>query len=77
MDYSKAIENLHKILTDEEKFSEINKSIFDAIDTDNSGTLEKDEVLDFVKELLKGMDTQNEIGNQAAAVIDDRYRQVF
>lgn len=44
MDYQKAIANLHSILTDEEKFSEINKSIFDAIDTDNSGTLERDEV---------------------------------
>ena len=33
MDYQKAIANLHNILTHEEKFSEINKSIFDAIDT--------------------------------------------
>ena len=74
IDYSRAIDNLHKILTDEEKFAEINKSIFDAIDTDNSGTLEKDEVLTFVKELIRGMDVQNEIGSQ---VIDDRYRQVF
>jgi aspartate aminotransferase len=30
MDYSKAISNLHSILTHEEKFAEINKSIFDA-----------------------------------------------
>jgi hypothetical protein len=55
VDYSKAIENLHGMLTDEEKFAEINKSIFDAIDTDNSGTLEKDEVVAFVRQLLKGM----------------------
>lgn len=55
MDYNKAIDNLHKILTNEEKFAEINKSIFDAIDTDNSGTLERDEVESFVKDLLKGI----------------------
>jgi hypothetical protein len=72
MNYSRAIDNLHKILTDEEKFAEINKSIFDAIDTDNSGTLEKDEVLSFVKELIKGMDSQAE-----THLIDNRYRQVF
>ena len=54
MDYSKAISNLHSILTHEEKFAEINKSIFDAIDTDNSGTLEREEVESFVKSLLVG-----------------------
>ena len=55
MDYQRAKENLSRILTDEERFSEINKSIFDAIDTDNSGTLEKDEVEDFIKEMLRSM----------------------
>jgi Ca2+-binding EF-hand superfamily protein len=55
MDYTKAINNLHQILTNEEKFAEINKSIFDAIDTDNSGTLERDEVESFVKGLLRGI----------------------
>jgi hypothetical protein len=55
MDFEKAIENLHRILTNEERFAEITKSIFDAIDTDNSGTLERDEVELFIKELLKGM----------------------
>ena len=43
------------ILIDEEKFSEINKSIFDAIDTDNSGSLDKEEVETFIKGLLKGI----------------------
>ena len=55
MDYQKAIQNLTDILIDEEKFAEINKSIFDAIDTDNSGSLEKEEVETFVKGLLKGI----------------------
>lgn len=59
MDYQKAIDNLYKILTNEERFAEINKSIFDAIDTDNSGTLERDEVEGFMKDLLKGMHVDN------------------
>ena len=52
------------ILIDEEKFQEINKSIFDAIDTDNSGSLEKEEVETFVKGLLKGIHTGDDgMGN--------------
>lgn len=61
MDYNKAIENLDKILTNEEKFAEINKSIFDAIDTDNSGTLERDEVESFIKGLLRGIHQDNDV----------------
>ena len=57
MDYERAIENLKNILTDVERFAEINKSIFDAIDTDNSGTLEKEEVDIFMKDLLRGIET--------------------
>jgi hypothetical protein len=81
MDYEKAIENLKNILTDVERFAEINKSIFDAIDTDNSGTLEKEEVEDFMKDLLRGIEnTQAEIGHMDQnnnIPVDDRYRQVF
>ena len=55
MDYEKAIRNLHNILHDEERFAEINKSIFDAVDTDNSGTLEREEIEEFVKCLLSGI----------------------
>mmetsp|Transcript_13227 Transcript_13227/g.16807 ORF Transcript_13227/g.16807 Transcript_13227/m.16807 type:complete len:141 (+) Transcript_13227:64-486(+) len=60
MDYEKAINNLHNILTHEDKFAEINKSIFDAIDTDNSGTLEREEVESFVKSLLVGITNDDE-----------------
>ena len=60
MDYQKAINNLHSILTHEEKFAEINNSIFDAIDTDNSGTLEREEVEIFVKSLLVGIHNEEE-----------------
>mmetsp|Transcript_484 Transcript_484/g.540 ORF Transcript_484/g.540 Transcript_484/m.540 type:complete len:129 (-) Transcript_484:50-436(-) len=72
MDYSKAIANLNSILTDEEKFAEINKSIFDAIDTDNSGTLEKDEVESFVKGLLKGIHSGEQIQD-----FEERHKIVF
>ena len=44
----------------EDKFAEINKSIFDAIDTDNSGTLEREEVESFVKSLLVGIHNEEE-----------------
>ena len=72
MDYPKAIENLNEILVDEAKFTEINKSIFDAIDTDNSGTLEKEEVESFVKGLLKGIHQDHEIED-----IESRHQIVF
>ena len=73
MDFGRAIENLRSMLTEEERFADINKSIFDAIDTDNSGTLEKDEVLSFIRELLAGMQQEPEEG----LPVDERYRQVF
>ncbi len=72
MDFQKAIQNLTDILIDEEKFSEINKSIFDAIDTDNSGSLEKEEVETFVKGLLKGIHSED--GGQD---MEERHKIVF
>ena len=71
MDYGKAIDNLKDILTNEERFADINKSVFDAIDTDNSGTLEKEEVQVFVKGLLKGV---NEDSNDD---FEERHKIVF
>ena len=73
MDYQKAIDNLHNILTNEDKFSEINKSIFDAIDTDNSGTLERNEVHSFVESLLVGIHSEDE----QAYDTNERHRIVF
>ena len=55
INYEQAILNLMEILKNEEMFSDINKSVFDAIDTDNSGTLEREEVEVFVIGLLKGV----------------------
>ena len=60
IDYKKAIENLKEIMINEEKFADINKSIFDAIDTDNSGTLEKEEVQTFVHRSLKRYSSRQE-----------------
>ena len=74
MDFQKAIQNLTDILIDEEKFSEINKSIFDAIDTDNSGSLEKEEVETFVKGLLKGIHSGDDGMNND---LQERHKIVF
>ncbi len=77
MDYQKAIDNLHRIMINEERFAEITQSIFDAIDTDNSGTLDKEEVLDFIKELMKGIHhDQNEIENNPR-LIEEKFSNVF
>lgn len=65
MDYIRARDNLSRILTDEERFAEINKSIFDAIDTDNSGTLEKDEVETFIKDLLRSMSVERGVNSNS------------
>ncbi len=74
MDFQKAIQNLTDILIDEEKFSEINKSIFDAIDTDNSGSLEKEEVETCVKGRLKGSHSGDGDGG---ADLQERHKIVF
>ena len=49
VDYAKAIQNLTDILIDIDKFREMNKNIYDAIDTDNEGTLEVSQVETFVR----------------------------
>ena len=78
MDYQKAIQNLTDVLIDEVKFNEIQESIFDAIDTDSSGTLDKEEVKTFVANLLKGISPDSDNANTLLekhkivfAVLDD------
>ena len=73
MDYQKAIQNLTDVLIDETKFTEIQESIFDAIDTDNSGTLDKDEVKNFVANLLKGISPDSD----NAANLLEKHKIVF
>ena len=73
MDYQKAIQNLTDVLIDESKFLEIQESIFDAIDTDNSGSLDKDEVKNFVANLLKGISQDSD----NAANLLEKHKIVF
>ena len=73
MDYQKAIQNLTDVLIDDEKFVEIQESIFDAIDTDNSGSLDRDEVKNFVANLLKGISQDSD----NAANLQEKHKIVF
>ena len=54
VDYQKAIQNLTDILVDLDKFREMCKNIYDAIDTDNEGTLKVIQVDEFVRQFLSG-----------------------
>ena len=54
VDYQKAIQNLTDILIDIDKFREMAKNIYDAIDTDNEGTIKVVQVESFVRLFLKG-----------------------
>ena len=60
-DYAKACQNLTDILIDIEKFQEMTKNIYDAIDTDNAGTLEVSQVEIFVRSFLKGNQIEGQI----------------
>ena len=72
-DYAKACQNLTDILIDLDKFQEMTKNIYDAIDTDNAGTLEVGQVEFFVKQFLKG----NQIEGQINTSFDDKHDVVF
>ena len=74
MDYQKAIQNLTDVLIDKEKFEEIQLSIFDAIDTDNSGSLDVKEVKEFVANLLKGITHES---SEGSADVLERHKIVF
>ena len=54
VNYEKAIQNLTDILIDSAKFQEMCKNMYDAIDTDNEGTLPCKQVESFVVDFLKG-----------------------
>ena len=69
VDYQKAIQNLTDILIDLEKFQEMTKNIYDAIDTDNVGTLQVNQVETFVRNFLKG----NQIEGQQNTSFEDRH----
>ena len=61
------------ILIDVDKFREMNKNIYDAIDTDNEGTLQVDHVEKFVKEFLFG----NQIEGEIDTSFDKEHDEIF
>ena len=73
VDYQKAIQNLTDILIDIDKFREMTKNIYDAIDTDNEGTLKVTQVETFVRLFLKG----NQVEGQTDTSFEDAHDQVF
>uniref|UniRef100_A0A7S3CMG8 EF-hand domain-containing protein n=1 Tax=Strombidium rassoulzadegani TaxID=1082188 RepID=A0A7S3CMG8_9SPIT len=73
VDYQKAIQNLTDILIDNDKFQEMCKNIFDAIDTDNVGTLEVSQVEQFVRSFLRG----NQVPGQINTSFEDSHNQIF
>ena len=61
VDYQKAIQNLTDILIDKEKFMELTSNVYDAIDTDNEGTLDVDMIENFVRTFLRGNQVEGQI----------------
>ena len=73
VDYQKAIQNLTDILIDIDKFREMARNIYDAIDTDNEGTIKTVQVENFVKLFLKG----NQVEGQLDTSFDGVHDHVF
>ena len=61
VDFQKAIQNLTDILIDKDKFAEMTTNIYDAIDTDNAGTLPIPAVETFIKNFLRGNQVEGEL----------------
>ena len=73
VDYQMAIQNLTDILIDDEKFSEMMKNIYDAIDTDNEGVLPKVDVDQFTRNFLKGKQIEGQINTD----FEHKHRKSF
>ena len=54
VDFAKACQNLTDILIDDDKFLEFCQNMYDAIDTDNAGTIAIKQVEIFVRDVLRG-----------------------
>eukprot|EP00355_Strombidium_rassoulzadegani_P010614 CAMPEP_0168620178 /NCGR_PEP_ID=MMETSP0449_2-20121227/6995_1 /TAXON_ID=1082188 /ORGANISM="Strombidium rassoulzadegani, Strain ras09" /LENGTH=73 /DNA_ID=CAMNT_0008661159 /DNA_START=103 /DNA_END=324 /DNA_ORIENTATION=+ len=54
VNFQMAIQNLNDILIDDAKFSEMKKNVFDAIDTDNIGVINVEQVEVFFRAFLRG-----------------------
>ena len=66
VNYEKAIQNLTDILIDNQKFQEMCKNMYDAIDTDNEGTLPCAQVEAFVVDFLRGSQKDGEINTDSS-----------
>tara|TARA_B110000305_G_C18753825_1_gene322227 strand:+ start:12 stop:290 length:279 start_codon:yes stop_codon:yes gene_type:complete len=64
---------LTDILIDKEKFMELTSNVYDAIDTDNAGTLEVEMVENFVRTFLRG----NQIEGQVNTSFEDDNSSIF
>ena len=73
VDYQMAIQNLTDILIDDEKFSEMMKNIYDAIDTDNEGVLPKVDVDEFTRNFLRGKQIEGQINTD----FESKHKQSF
>ena len=53
-DFKQALQNLTDILVDKEKLKFMAQTLFDAIDTDNEGTIDCTQVEDFCRDFMRG-----------------------
>ena len=74
IDYQKCIQNLTDILIDPFKFADMSKNIYDAIDVDNLGTLQKEQIEVFVKDFLKGQQIEGQVNTSFHEVHDEVFK---
>ena len=53
-DFEQALQNMQDILIDREKFNYMAKTLFDAIDTENEGTIDCSHVEAFCRDFIRG-----------------------
>lgn len=73
VDYSKAIQNLTDILVDSEKFEEMNRNIFLAMDEDDAGVLDCAMVEQFMRSFLRGHQVQGKPNTSFEEYHDSAY----
>ena len=61
VNFELAIQNLTDILIDDEKFADMVRNIYDAIDNEKTGTLRVDLVEKFVRDFMRGEQIEGHI----------------
>ena len=74
MDLKKAISNLTDVLIDDQKYEEVVKSLFVAVDVDNVDELDLTDLKKFIAELLRGLTGEK---NESSNDMIERYKMVF